>query len=96
LVGLKVVGPLSVFGGPAFQYILDSEFDNISINDVDKDISVGLNFGAAVTFNKFGIDLRYERGFSKNEVTFLSNNSIDTSRLDTRPEQLILSISLML
>lgn len=96
LVGVKVIGPLSVFGGPAFQYILDSEFDDTSIDDIDKDISVGLNFGAAINFNKFGVDLRYERGFSKNEASFLSNNDIDLSRLDTRPDQLILSISVTL
>ena len=96
LVGVKVIGPLSLFGGPAFQYILNSEFDDISIDEVDHDISVGLNFGAAVNFKKFGIDLRYERGFKKNEARFLINNNIDISRLDTRPEQLILSVSVAL
>ena len=34
LVGIKVLGPISVFGGPSLQYILDSEFDGISINDI--------------------------------------------------------------
>ena len=96
LVGVKVIGPISVFGGPALQYILDTEFDGISINDIDNDFSVGLNFGAAVNFNKFAIDLRYERGFSENEANFLDNNGINTSRLDTRPDQLILSFSLLL
>ena len=96
LVGVKVIGPLSLFGGPSFQYILDSEFDNTSIKEIDNDISVGLNFGAAINFNKFGIDLRYERGFNHNEARFLSNNNIDISRLDTRPDQLILSVSVTL
>jgi Outer membrane protein beta-barrel domain len=96
LVGIKVIGPISVFGGPALQYILDSDFDDISINDVNKDFSVGLNFGAAINFNKFAIDLRYERGFSENEAQFLNNNNINTSKLDTRPEQLILSLSIAL
>jgi len=96
LVGIKVIGPLSLFGGPSFQYILNSEFDDISIKEIDNDISVGLNFGAAINFNKFGVDLRYERGFSQNEARFLSNNNIDISRLDTRPEQLILSVSVVL
>ena len=58
--------------------------------------SVGLNFGAAVNFNKFAIDVRYERGFNNNEAKFLNNNSIDISRLDTRPDQLILSLSVIL
>jgi hypothetical protein len=93
LVGIKVIGPLSVFGGPALQYILDTEFDGVSIDNVENDISVGLNFGVGLNLNKVGIDLRYERGFNSNEVQFLNNNEIDTSSLDTRPDQLILSLS---
>ena len=96
LVGLKVLGPISVFGGPALQYILDTEYNGISINDVENEFSVGLNFGIGLNFNSVGIDLRYERGFSENEATFLNNNNIGTSRLDTRPYQLILSLSLLL
>lgn len=98
LIGLKVIGPLSVFAGPSFQYILDSEFDDISINNIENDFSVGFNFGIGINIKKIGIDLKYERGFSKNEATFISNNLGENvvSRLDTRPEQLILSFSLLL
>jgi hypothetical protein len=96
LVGLDVLGPISVFAGPALQYIVDTDFEGISIDDIDNDFSVGLNFGAAVNFNKFAIDVRYERGFSKNEATFLNNNGISSSKLDTRPDQLILSVSFIL
>lgn len=96
LVGLKVLGPISVFGGPAIQYILDSEFNGISINNVENEFSVGVNFGIGLNFNSVGIDVRYERGFSENEATFLNDNNIGTGRLDTRPDQLILSLSLLL
>ena len=97
LVGLKVLGPLSVFGGPSIQYILDTEFDGISINNVENDFSVGLNFGIGLNFKKVGIDLRYERGFNDNEATFINDNILNTQgRLDTRPDQLILSLSLLL
>ena len=96
LVGFKVLGPISVFGGPSLQYILDSEFDGIAINDIKNDFSVGLNFGIGLNFKKLGIDLRYERGFSDNEANFLDSNGINTNRLDTRPDQLILSLSLLL
>ena len=96
LVGTRIIGPISVFGGPSLQYILDSEFDGISINDIENDFSVGLNFGIGFNLNKVGIDVRYERGFSKNEATFLNNNNVSTSRLDTRPDQLILSLSIIL
>ena len=96
LFGVKVLGPVSVFGGPALQYILDTEFDGISISDVDNDFSVGLNFGIGLNLGKIGIDLRYERGFSDNEATFIGNNGINISRLDTRPDQLIMSLSVAL
>jgi len=99
LVGLKVLGPISVFGGPSFQYILDTDFkaSNLSINKIENDFSVGLNFGIGLNFNKLGIDVRYERGLSNNEATFLDNNGINVdNRLDTRPDQLILSLSLIL
>lgn len=98
LVGLKVLGPISVFGGPSLQYILDTEFEGINIDSVEDEFSVGLNFGIGLNFNKIGIDLRYERGFSNNEATFINNN-IGTgiaSRIDTRPDQLILSLSIAL
>ncbi|MGJ8593852.1 MAG: outer membrane beta-barrel protein [Aquaticitalea sp.] len=98
LIGAKIIGPVSVFGGPSLQYIVDTEFEGITIDDVHDDFSVGLNFGIGLNFNKLGIDLRYERGFSDNEATFINNNlgAGVVSRIDTRPEQLILSLSLIL
>lgn len=96
LVGAKVLGPISVFAGPSFQYILDTEFEGIKISDVKNDFTVGLNFGIGLNFNKVGIDLRYERGFSDNEAKFINSNIATSDRLDTRPDQLILSLSLIL
>lgn len=98
LLGAKVIGPLHVFAGPAFQYILDTEYDGITINDVKNDFSVGVNIGAGVNLGMLGIDLRYERGFSENEARFINTNitTIGESRIDTRPDQLILSFSLKL
>jgi hypothetical protein len=98
LLGVKVIGPLHVFAGPAFQYILDTEFDGITIDDVENDFSIGMNIGAGINFGKLGIDLRYERGFSDNEASFINTNvtNVGQSRIDTRPDQLILSLSLAL
>jgi len=94
LIGLKVLGPVSVFAGPAFQYILDSDFENARIGNLENDFTIGLNFGVGLNFNSIGIDLRYERGFSDNETTILLNNStINIDRLDARAEQLIISLS---
>ncbi|MFB9058047.1 porin family protein [Mariniflexile ostreae] len=97
LLGVKVLGPVSVFAGPSLQYVLDTKFGDVTVDDIKDDFSVGLNFGVGLNFNKVGVDLRYERGFSHNEATFINDNIIKTeSRIDTRPEQLILSLSLTL
>ena len=97
LVGLKILGPVSVFAGPSFQYILDTEYEGVTIGDIEDDFSVGLNFGVGLNFKKVGIDLRYERRFSNNEAKILQNNGLSVNdRLDTRPDQLILSLSLLL
>ncbi|WP_339657695.1 outer membrane beta-barrel protein [uncultured Maribacter sp.] len=98
LLGLKVVGPLHVFAGPAFQYILETKFEGIKIDDVENDFTVGLNIGTGVNFGKLGVDLRYERGFSNNEATFINTDitTVGPSRIDTRPDQIIISLSLAL
>ena len=80
------------------QYILDTEFDGINIDEVEDDFTVGLNFGIGFNLNKIGIDLRYERGFNNNEAAFIDENLGNgiVSRIDTRPDQLILSLSIAL
>ena len=97
LVGAKIIGPLHAFVGPSFQYILNSKFDDVDVDNIDNDLSVGMNLGAGLNFGKFGIDLRYERGFSQNEISFINSNIVNINdRVDTRPDQLILSFSLNL
>jgi hypothetical protein len=98
LVGFKVIGPLNIFAGPAFQYILNSKFDGVTIDNIENDFTVGVNIGAGVSFGKFGLDVRYERGFSENEINFVDNNllTLTDDRVDTRPNQIILSLSLKL
>ncbi len=98
LVGLNVIGPLNVFAGPAFQYILNSKFDGVTIDNIENDLTVGLNIGAGISFGKFGLDVRYERGFSENELDFIDTNigNLNGDRVDTRPDQIILSLSLKL
>lgn len=97
LVGFRVLGPLNIFGGPAFQYILDTDFNDINIKDIKNDFTVGLNFGIGFDLGKIGLDLRYERGFNENEATFINTDlGVNPSRLDTRPDQLILSLSVSL
>lgn len=91
LIGFKILGPLSIFAGPSFQYILDTDLEGIKLSDVEKNFTVGLNIGAAVHIGNLGFDVRYERGFTSNEADLLNISTL--GNIDTRPEQLILSVS---
>ena len=98
LVGINIIGPLNAFAGPAFQYILDTDYEGVTLGDVENEFTVGLNFGVGVNLGSLGLDLRYERGFSENEATFIDTNitGLSAGRIDTRPEQVILSLSVKL
>lgn len=95
LGGIRLIKVLNIFIGPSFQYIIESDFENNNVQDLN-DFTVGLNVGVGVSFNKIGIDLRYERGFSENEATILNNNNVILGAIDTRVEQFILNISFIL
>ena len=97
LLGYKLIGPLHVFAGPAFQYTLSNDLEGVNIDDVENDFTVGLNIGAGVNLGKLGLDVRYERGFSKNEANFISYNIANIEgRVDSRPSQVIFAASLKL
>ena len=97
LVGFKLIGPLNIFAGPAFQYTLDNDLDGLSIDNVENEFSIGYHAGIGVNLGKLGIDIRYEGAFSENEATFISNNITDISgRVDSRPSQVIFGLSLKL
>ena len=93
LLGIDLLGPLGVFAGPSLQYILNNEFEDFSLREVENNFTVGAQLGIALNFTHFGIDLRYERGLTENEVAFVD---LSENRIDTRPDQLILGLSLKL
>jgi len=80
------------FIGPAFQYVLKTDLQDIDLGDVENEFTVGFQIGGGLNLGKIGIDLRYERGLSPNYVD-LAGGDIEGLRLDTRPTQLILGLS---
>ncbi|MDO9260650.1 MAG: outer membrane beta-barrel protein [Flavobacteriaceae bacterium] len=96
LVGLKLIGPLSVFAGPSFQYVLDNDLKGLEFNKIENDFTVGFNLGASLALGRLGLDVRYERGFSQNEVEFTGVGPNVIYRLDARPEQIIFGLSYQL
>ena len=95
LLGYKVLGPLSVFAGPSFQYILDENIEGTTLTDIEENFTVGLQIGTRLSFGRFGLGIRYERGFTDNDILILGMNGvpIDGNRIDARPNQFIVSAS---
>ena len=94
LLGYKALGPLSVFVGPAFQYIVSEKGKNVTLGALKEKFTVGLQLGTRLKLGRLGIDVRFERGFTDNEILLLGNNDIDVAgRADTRAKQWIVSAS---
>ena len=95
LLGYKILGPLSVFAGPSFQYILKEKGTDISLGELEENFTVGLQLGTRLKLGRFGLGIRYERGFTDNEVVILGNNNVDIAgrRVDTKAKQWIISAS---
>ena len=97
LLGYKIIGPLHIFAGPAFQYTLSNDLKNVELADLKNDFTIGAHFGVGVNLGNIGLDVRYERGFSKNEAEIIGTNIADISgRVDSRPSQIIFGLSLKL
>jgi len=95
LIGKKFLGFATAFIGPSFQYILEDnfQFSDISSGTFDK-FSVGLQTGFGVEFGKLGLDVRWERGLTKTEATFVDDATNIT--VDNRTNQIIFGLSLEL
>jgi hypothetical protein len=91
-LGSGFIGPTYIFAGPSLQYVLSSEFAGVSTASSLKDITVGANIGLGISLNKINIDLRYERGLTEKEMRFLTQKVYQEARIDTRQDQLILSL----
>ena len=101
LVGLDIVGPLSIKAGPAFQLSLnnDLDLDGFEANDPENTFTIGYQIGAGLQLGRLGIDLRYESAFSENDTSVTSDlTDIANTQftIDSRPSQWILSLSYQL
>ena len=92
LFGHRFLGIFHGYLGPAFQFILDTGLENISLGDIEKETTLGFQIGGGINLGKLGIDLRYERGLSPNYIDIIGGE-IEGISLDTRPSQVILGLS---
>ncbi len=94
LLGKKFFKVAHVFVGPSFQYIIDGDFSLETLGNVVTEadgLTVGMQLGAGVELGKLGLDIRWERAFSDTESKFISGS--DTTRFDTRVNQIIVGLS---
>lgn len=91
LVGANIFGPVNIKVGPSFQYILNNKLENtnLSISDVENNVTMGYQLGAGVNLGRFGLDVRYEGAFTEN--TAFSDTANENFSIDSRPSQWILS-----
>ena len=97
LLGYELLGPIHVFAGPSFQLVLANDFDvnAIDLKDLEKNTSLGIQFGAGINLGRLGLDVRFERGLSPNQIKLINNNvtNLPDSLIDTRPTQVIFALS---
>ena len=94
IFGYKVLGPISVFGGPSFKYNL-SNSSNFNLEDVKDKYTLSLLLGSRVKIRSISVGLRYERGLNNNEVLIINANGVDldNSNVDLTTNKLSLNIS---
>ncbi|MEN8883835.1 MAG: porin family protein [Flavobacteriaceae bacterium] len=94
LLGKKIFGIGNIFAGPSFQYILSSDFGFDDLREVSTDqFSLGIQLGGGIEFGRLGIDVRWERGLSKNETKFVDDSISSEVNFDTRVSQIIFGVS---
>lgn len=93
LVGLNVLGPLNIKAGPSFQYIVNNELEDTSlqIGEPEDQITIGYQLGAGLNLGRLGFDIRYEGAFKEN--TAFSETASENFSIDSRPSQWALSLS---
>jgi len=94
LIGINIAGPVNIFAGPSFQYVTTSDFTQNDFKNIKKkDFSAGLQIGAGADFGRFGLDVRWEKGFSSD----VDGEFLDTDiNVDNRPNQIIFGLSYQL
>jgi len=76
------------------QYILSSDFGLSDLTEIStNEFSLGIQMGFGLEFGRLGVDVRWERGLSKNETVFVDNNVSSNINFDTRVNQIIFGLA---
>lgn len=95
LLGYNVYGDFDIYGGPAYQYILNKSIENT--NDVinDSHSNLAAQFGLKLSFNRLEIDLRYDFTFPSEDYQRINFNGDSNQAYfdEGRLNQLMLSLN---
>tara|TARA_B100000575_G_scaffold294620_1_gene312271 strand:- start:2030 stop:2695 length:666 start_codon:yes stop_codon:yes gene_type:complete len=94
IFGYKIIGPLSVFGGPAFKYRI-SNSSNFELEEIKDKYTLSLMLGSRVKIKSFSLGLRYERGLNNNEILIINANGLelDNANVDLTTNKLSINLS---
>lgn len=74
-LGMKILGPIYIQAGPVLQNLLQSEYADRALAEGSKRMRVLANYGAGISLGNLKIELRYERGLTDKEFSFLQDIS---------------------
>lgn len=94
IFGYKILGPISIFGGPSFKYNL-SNSSNFNLEDIKDKYTLSLLLGSRVKIRSISIGIRYERGLNSNEILIINANGVDldNANVDLTTNKLSLNLS---
>ena len=95
LFGYKILGPLSIFAGPAFKYSLSNSSNKFDLEDIKDKYTLSLLLGSRVKFRSLSLGLRYERGLNNKELLIINANGVnlENSNVDITTNKLSLNLS---
>lgn len=96
-IGMRVLGPIYLTGGPLLQNLMDSSYSDLVLDEDSSKMRILANFGAGLSLGGTKIELRYERGLSEKEFVFLNKiSSTPESKISNATQQFTLSLFLTL
>jgi len=97
VLGAKVLGPVYIFAGPDFQYILQEDFSLQNSDIRYDDFTMGLHVGAGVDFGVVSLDVRWDKGLSGSESQIVNSEFVNENfTLDNRQNQIVVSLNISL
>ena len=94
LLGYNVFGPIDVYAGPAYQFILNKEMENSRDPLEDDHSNLAAQVGFKVSFNRLELDLRYDFTFPSEDFQRVNFNNSNQAYFDEgRLNQVMLSLS---